>query len=205
MKLFGALAAAAVLALSACQDQPPESKEGEQRPWGQTSGPSSGGGDVRVAPEGPREDHYSKALGFIQEKRWDAARAELVSSLRTAEPQKEKDIRGRLAQVEEKLLAEPPFPLSSLLAEKTLQNKTVSVRGRYKDGEKVGRATGYFWLEASAKVRCRYGRLSLEEKDSLLSLKNGTPLLVRGELKPAWGSDDMPYLDVDLFREEKKP
>ena len=207
MTRFQAAAAEVLLSLAACADQPPESKEEEQGPWGQTSGSSQGGGDVRVAPEGPREDHYSKALGLIKEKRWDAARAELLSSLRTAEPEKEGDIRRRLAEVETELLAQPPWPLPTLLADKTLQNKVVSVRGSYKDGGEVGRTTGYFWLETAQKVRirCSYGRLSLEEKNTILSLKPGVPLLVRGELKSAWGSDPNPYLDADLFRREKKP
>ncbi|MEK9146205.1 MAG: hypothetical protein AAB339_11400 [Elusimicrobiota bacterium] len=199
--------AVAALALAACADQPPESKEGEPERWGQTSAPSQGGGEVRVAPEGPREDHYSKALDLIKEKRWDAARAELLSSLRAAEPEKEGDIRRRLAEVETELLAQPPWPLLSLLADKTLQNRVVSVRGTYKDGGEVGRTTGYFWLETAQKtrIRCRYSRLSLEEKETILSLKPGVPLLVRGELKSAWGSDPNPYLDADLFRREKKP
>ena len=201
------VAASAVLALTACQEQPPESKEEEQGPWGQTSGSSQGGGDVRVAPEGRREDHYSKAIGLIKEKRWDAARAELLSSLRTADPEKEKDIRRQLVEVEAELLAQPSLPVHSLLADKTLQNKVVSVRGKYTDGGKVGRTTGYFWLETAekARIRCRYGRLSLEQKEAILRLKPGASLLVRGELKSAWGSDPNPYLDADLFRREKTP
>ena len=204
---FQVAAAAGLLALAACADQPPESKEEEQGRWGQTSGPSQGWGEVRVAPEEPREDHYSKAIGLIKEKRWDAARAELLSSLRTAEPEKEGDIRRRLAEVETEILSQPPWPLPSLLADKTLQNKVVSVRGKYKDGGKVGRSTGYFWLETAQKtrLRCRYGRLSLEEKEAILSLKPGAPLLMRCELKSAWGSDPNPYLDADLFRREKNP
>ena len=200
---FRAVVARPPFRLGRLPDQPPESKE-RSRGWGQTSGPSQGG--ERSLAEG-REDHYSKAIGLIKEKRWDAARAELLSSLRTAEPEKEGDIRRRLAEVETEILSQPPWPLPSLLADKTLQNKVVSVRGKYKDGGKVGRSTGYFWLETAQKtrLRCRYGRLSLEEKEAILSLKPGAPLLMRGELKSAWGSDPNPYLDADLFRREKNP
>ena len=78
------------------------------------------------------------------------------------------------------------------------------MRGRPVQGGAVAKVTYYFWLESGAKVQCRFPGLSLEEKKLIFGLRDGSEVLVRGTVKPPWGSNPNPYVELTYFKLEKR-
>lgn len=201
--------------LAACDDAPPDSSAPDNSGGGGggTAGSSSGGGgggQVRVGDEqSSREtitERYQSALEKIKTRDWDGARDDLTQALeRSAGNPIEGDIRKHLQLVEQGILAQPPHTVASAFAgAASLFEKKISVRGILLGGGKVGQVTYYFWVQTGReKLQCRYPKLSLEDKKTILLLKDGAQVLVRGTLKSPWGTNPDPYLDLSYFRLEK--
>ena len=168
-----------------------------------------GGGDVSIGPESGGAtsitDRYKNALGKIKQQDWDGARSELMEALNRSEGQPvEKEIREHLKLVEQGILAQPAYSPAEVFANApNFIEKSVSMRGRFLQGGSVGKVTYYFWLENGKKVQCRYASLPLDEKKLILSMREGSIVLVRGVLQPPWGSSPNPYLDLSFFRLER--
>lgn len=211
MKRF--LLAVALLcgALAACEDAPQQAKSTEDDGGGMrgaSTGQGGGSGDVAIAgaSEGTIADRYEKALKMIKDKDWDGAREQLQEAYRRSDSKDvKKEIQGHLAMVEQGILAQPTVtgPEIFVHAAKVME-KRVSLRGKLLQGGPVAKVTYYFWLESGAKVQCRFPGLSLEDKKLILSLADGAQVLVRGTVKPPWGSNPNPYVELSYFRLEKR-
>ncbi len=197
--------------LSACEDTPQQAKKGEDDGSGgmRGAGASTGGGGGQVAiggqGEGTIADRYEKALKMIKEKDWDGARDQLLEAYRRSDSADiKKEISGHLKMVEQGLLSQPTLTAPQAFASPALIEKRISMRGLTISGGPVGKVTYYFWLNSGQRIQCRFSGLTLDEKKSILSLPDGSQALVRGTLKPPWGSNPTPYLDLTYFRLEKR-
>ncbi|MDE2293312.1 MAG: hypothetical protein KGL53_14620 [Elusimicrobia bacterium] len=207
-----ALLALAALLFAACGDQPDQSKPAAQDDGGGAHGASAdaggGGGMVAVGggSAGTIADRYEKALDLIKKKDWDGARVELLAAYaRTDDDGVKREIRQHLAAVDQGILSEPTYSTPQVFAgAPSLMEKKLSMRGTLLQGGPVAKVTYYFWLNAGKRIQCRFQDLTLEDKKTILGLGDGSQVLVRGTLKPAWGSDPDPYLDLDYFRLEKR-
>lgn len=208
-----ALLALALLpfALSGCEDTPQQAKPAEDDGGGMrgAAGTQSGGsGDVAIsgAAEGTIADRYEKALKMIKDKDWDGAREQLQEAYRRSDSKDVKtEIQGHLAMVEQGILAQPTVTGPDIFAYSAkVMEKHVSMRGKLIQGGPVAKVTYYFWLESGAKVQCRFPALSLEDKKVILGLADGAQVLVRGTVKPPWGSNPNPYLELSYFKLEKR-
>ncbi|TBR20591.1 hypothetical protein EPO15_12705 [bacterium] len=198
-------------AMTACDDTPQKAKPAEDDGGGMrgASGtPSGGSGDVAIsgASEGTIADRYEKALKMIKEKDWDGARDQLQEAYRRSDSADvKKEIQGHLAMVEQGILAQPTVTGPDIFAfSAKVMEKHVSMRGKLLQGGPVAKVTYYFWLESGAKVQCRFPTLSLEDKKLILGLADGAQVLVRGTVKPPWGSNPNPYLELNYFKLEKR-
>lgn len=200
------------VALCGCEDEPAGSKNtteddggGMRGATGATGGSS---GDVAIASpsEGTIADRYEKALKLIKEKDWDGARDQLLEAYRRSDSDDvKKEIRGHLGMVEQGIRAQPTLTAAEVfVAAPKIMEKKVSMRGTLLQGGQVARVTYYFWLQSGAKIQCRFASLTLEEKRLIQSLTDGSEVLVRGTVKPAWGSNPNPYLELSYFRLERK-
>lgn len=197
--------------LAACDDAPPQTKKTEDEGGGMrgASGTQGGGsGDVSIAgaSEGTIADRYEKALKMIKDKDWDGARDQLQEAYRRSDSKDVKtEIQGHLQMVEQGILAQPTVtgPDIFAFAAKVMEKK-VSMRGKLFQGGAVAKVTYYFWLESGSKVQCRFPALSLEEKKLIMSLPDGSDVLVRGTVKPPWGSNPNPYVELSYFKLEKR-
>lgn len=197
--------------LAACDDAPQQTKKTEDDGGGMrgASGTQSGGsGDVAIAgsSDGTIADRYEKALKMIKDKDWDSAREQLQEAYRRSDSNDVKqEIRGHLSMVEQGILAQPTVTGPEIFAHaaKVLEKK-VSMRGRLVQGGAVAKVTYYFWLDSGSKVQCRFPALSLEEKKLIFSLPDGSEVLVRGTVKPPWGSNPNPYVELSYFKLEKR-
>lgn len=200
------------LAACGCDDAPPqESSEPQYQPsGGGSTGNKDGGGQVAIGDaQSSREniaESYQKALSKIQQRDWDGAREELIGALHRSQGHEiEKDIRKHLQIVEQGILAQPPQNVGDVFKQgKALFEKKVSIRGTFFTGGKVGKVTYYFFVQTGKeRVQCRYHKLELEDKKTVLLLEDGAQVLVRGTLKSPWGSNPDPYLELNYFRLEK--
>lgn len=207
-----ALLAVALLSfpLTACDDAPVESKPASDdgaTMRGAQSG-QGGGGDVAIAgpSEGTIADRYEKALGMIKAKDWDGAREQLQEAYRRSDSKDVKqEIIGHLQMVEQGILAQPTVTGPEIFAHAAkVMEKRVSMRGKLTQGGAVAKVTYYFWLDSGSKVQCRFPALSLEDKRLILSLPDGSDVLVRGTVKPPWGSNPNPYVELSYFKLEKR-
>lgn len=199
------------LPLTACDDTPVESKPASDdgaTMRGASTGQGGGGGDVSIsgAAEGTIADRYEKALKSIKEKDWDTAREQLQEAYRRSDSNDVKqEIRGHLQMVEQGILAQPTVTGPEIFAHAAkVMEKRVSMRGKLTQGGPVAKVTYYFWLDSGSKVQCRFPALSLEDKRLILSLSDGSEVLVRGTVKPPWGSNPNPYVELSYFKVEKR-
>lgn len=200
------------LALCGCDDEPAGKKTNTEDDGGGgmrgASGSTGGSGDVAIASpsEGTIADRYEKALKMIKEKDWDGARDQLLEAYRRSDSDDvKKEIRGHLGMVEQGIRAQPTFSAPEVFAAAPkIMEKKVSMRGTILQGGQVAKVTYYFWLQSGAKIQCRFAGLTLEEKRTIQSLPDGSEVLVRGIVKPAWGSNPNPYLELSYFRLERK-
>ena len=201
---------AAVLSVG-CEETPQEQHAEPAPPMGGGARGGGGGGDVAVgAPEAGSsqgtglEVRYQKALDLVKKKDWDAAYAELQDVAdRGAGTPVAAQAQKQLQTVTANLLTYPPTPVQSLLAAPEIfSERSVTLRGSFQGGGAVGASTYYFWVKQGRTVQCRYPRLSLPDKQRILKVKDGSPVLVRGTVKPPWGTNPDPYLDLTLFRAE---
>jgi hypothetical protein len=203
------------MTLAACDDAPPAepTDSGGYQGGGAGAGTSSkgsGSGQVRVgAGQSSREtitDRYSKALKKINKRDWDGAREELLEALhRSSGNPIQNDIREHLAIVEQGLLAQPTHNVGDVFSRaKNLYEKKLSIRGTFFNGGKVGKVSYYFFVQTGRdRMQVRYPNLELEDKKTILLLKDGARVLVRGTVKSPWGSNPKPYLEANYFRLEK--
>ncbi|MBI5595936.1 MAG: hypothetical protein HY928_07595 [Elusimicrobia bacterium] len=201
------------VALCGCEDEP-SGKQGPTEDDGggmhgasATTGGSSGDVAIASPSEGTIADRYEKALKLIKEKDWDGARDQLLEAYRRSDSADvKKEIRGHLGMVEQGIRAQPALSAAEVFAgAPALMEKKVSMRGTLLQGGQVAKVTYYFWLQAGAKIQCRFSALTLEEKRLIQTLPDGSDVLVRGTLKPAWGSNPNPYLELSYFRLERRP
>jgi hypothetical protein len=197
-------------ALAACEDTPTQSKPAADdgaTMRGAQSG-QGGGGDVAIAgpSEGTIADRYEKALKSIKEKDWDGAREQLQEAYRRSDSKEVKqEIVGHLQMVEQGILAQPTVTGPEIFAHAAkVMEKRVSLRGKLIQGGAVAKVTYYFWLDSGSKVQCRFPALSLEDKRLILSLPDGSDVLVRGTVKPPWGSNPNPYVELSYFKLQKR-
>ncbi|MBI3297019.1 MAG: hypothetical protein HYZ75_02565 [Elusimicrobia bacterium] len=198
------------LVLAGCEDpgpgggKPPPKEDDGSGSMGGGAPASGGGGDVAIAgaSDGTIADRYEKALKMIKDKDWDGAREQLMEAYRRSDsPEVKKEVQGHLAMVEQGLTAQPTLSAPEILGmAPKLMEKKVSMRGKVIQGGPVARVTYYIWLESGAKIQCRFATMSLEEKKLILSLPDGSDALLRGTLKPAWGSNPNPYIEMSYFR-----
>lgn len=197
--------------LTSCEDQAPTSKKPSEDEGGGmhgASGATGGSGDVSIAGpgEGTIADRYEKALKLIKEKDWDGAREQLIEAYRRSDSADvRKEVQGHLKMVEQGIMAQPALSAPEVfgMAPKLMEKK-VSLRGKTLQGGAVAKVTYYFWLESGAKIQCRFAALTLEEKKMILTLPDGSDALVRGTLKPAWGTNPNPYVELSFFRLERR-
>lgn len=201
----------ASLALCACDETPQQQKPAEDDGGGMrgASGTQGGGsGDVSIggAGEGTIADRYEKALKSIKEKDWDAAREQLQEAYRRSDSADvRKEITGHLAMVEQGLLAQPSVTGPEVFGHaQKLFEKKVSMRGKLLQGGPVAKVSYYFWLESGSKVQCRFPGLTLDDKKLILTLPDGSDVLVRGVVKAPWGSNPNPYLELNFFKLERR-
>lgn len=200
---------------AACDDAPQESPPPAQESGGgggAGAGSGGGGGQVKVgAGQSSREtiaERYEQALDLIRKRDWDGAHAQLLDALaRSRGTPVEKDIRQHLAVVERGILAQPAYNVDDVFTQSAaLYDKKVSIRGYFIPGGEVGRVTYYFWVQTGAtRIQARYPQLGLEDKRTILQLKEGAQVLVRGTLKSPWGTNPHPYLELNYFRLERLP
>lgn len=204
------LVALAAFGPAACDDAPVEQKKTEDEGGGMrgASGGQGGGGDVAIAgaSDGTIADRYEKALQLIKDKDWDGARDQLQEAYRRSESAEvKKEIQGHLQMVEQGILAQPTVTGPEIFAHAPkLLEKRVSLRGKLVQGGAVAKVTYYFWLDSGSKVQCRFPALPLELKRQILSLPDGSQVLVRGTVKPPWGSNPNPYVELSYFKLEKR-
>ena len=107
--------------------------------------------------------------------------------------------------VEQGILSQPAHNVGDIFKDaNNLYNKKVSIRGTLFTGGKVGTVTYYFFVQTGRKkIQVRYPKLDLDSKKTILLLKDGAQILVRGTLKSPWGSNPKPYLEASYFRLEK--
>lgn len=205
----------AALWTAACDDAPQEGQPQEETAGGGGgggAGSGGGGGQVKVgAGQSSREtiaERYEQALDLIRKRDWDGAHAQLLDALaRSRGTPIEKDIRQHLAVVERGILAQPAYNVDDVFSQaEALYDKKVSIRGYFIPGGDVGRVTYYFWVQTGAtRIQARYPQLGLEDKRTILQLKEGAQVLVRGTLKSPWGTNPNPYLELNYFRLERLP
>ncbi len=210
---FRLLAAGAFLAaaFAACDDGANHKEpEPAAAPTGHISYGGGGGGQVSVGKNpqarGSVEERYEKALKSIKERDWDGARAQLLDALKRGKGQEiEKDIQEQLKIVDRGLLSQPTYEVTDLqLHAKEFYEKKVSIRGSFIPGGKVGRVTYYFWVKTKKRqIQARYPKLPLKNKKTILRLKQGAQVLVRGTLKPPWGTNPNPFIELSYFRLER--
>ncbi|MFA6028715.1 MAG: hypothetical protein WC969_02545 [Elusimicrobiota bacterium] len=189
-------------ALAACGDEPQEPAE-EAPPSGGAHSPPPGGGEVALDGARSAESPYDRALGHIRERDFDSARGALLEALQSPSAGREGEVRAKLAETERELLGRPATAPDVLLRRNDLLDTRVSVRGAFVSGGEVGAASQYFWVEAGKRLRCRYGKLSSRDKAVVSSLRAKDPVLVRGTLRPPWGTDGEPYLETEFVHAEK--
>ncbi|MFH2204511.1 MAG: hypothetical protein ABIJ96_15460 [Elusimicrobiota bacterium] len=198
-------------ALAACDDGASQQEPAEEAaPAGNVSSSGGGGGQVSVQrnpqARGAIEERYEKALQSIKKREWDNAHDELTDALKRGQGHAmESDIRQQIKVAEQGLLAQPTYEAADLMQNSAnFFGRRVSVRGTLVPGGKVGRASHYFWIRtARRKIQARYGKLSLDDKKTILLLKEGALVLGRGSLKEPWGTNPNPYLELSYFRLEK--
>lgn len=210
MRRFAFAVLVFALPLGACDDAPQEQKQSSDDEPGMrgASTGGGGGGDVAIAgsSDGTIADRYEKALNLIKEKDWDGARDQLQEAYRRTESAEvKKEIQGHLQMVEQGILAQPTVTGPEIFAHAPkLLEKRVSLRGKLMQGGAVAKVTYYFWLESGSKVQCRFPALPLEQKRQILGLPDGSQVLVRGTVKPPWGSNPNPYVELSYFKLEKR-
>lgn len=189
-------------AFAACGDEPQEPPE-EAPPSGGAHSPPPGGGEVAIGEARTAGDAYGRALGHIRERNFDSARGALLEALQSPPAGQEGELRAKLAETERELLAQPAKAPGDLLGRGELLETRVSVRGAFVSGGEVGAASQYFWVEAGKRLRIRYGKLSPRDKTVVSTLRPQAPVLVRGVLRPPWGTDGDPYLEAEFVHAEK--
>lgn len=184
---------------------------------GQPTGPAEPGGGTQIggsratqssSAEGSIANRYQAALDLIRKKDWDGAREQLLEALRRSEgTEAEEEIQGHLRIVERGILAQPADDAAGVLGRgRELMEKRVSARGRFASGGPGGQTSYYFWLDSGGRrIQCRYHRLTLGDKKKIARVADGSRILVRGLLRPPWGNNRDPYLDLSYFRLEAVP
>lgn len=196
------------LAFTGCDDSPPEQTDsgGNTMYGGKPTG--GGSGQVSMGTSGTREGggrRYERAIKRIKNEEFDEARELLLEELHRGSGANTADIQTQLRVTERGILRKPAKSVTGVFDNASkLFRKRVSIRGTFLEGGPVGKSSYYFWVQSGEKIQCRYQKLTLDDKQKILLIEDGQPVLVRGRLMEPWGTNKAPYLELSYFRIEKR-
>jgi len=140
-----------------------------------------------------------KNFDHIQKEEFDEAHGLLTGELYSGAGDPA-EVKEKIRVAEQGILKKPAYSVSDVFARrKAIFDEKVSIRGLYREGGVIGEQSHYFWVAGSRKIKCRYHKLRVQERDRIRSVAEGAPVLVRGILRRG-GSDGVPaYLEVTFF------